>query len=41
MTLYKATLEQNNELDIEPQIKLARLMINLQSTQGLFVGIKH
>ena len=34
MTLYKATLEQNNELDIDPQNEPAKLMINLQLTQG-------
>lgn len=40
MTLYKASLEQTNGLDIEPQVEPARLMLNLQIAQGLALGIK-
>ena len=40
ITLYKATLEQNNKLDREPQIEQAKLMINLQITQGSSIGME-
>ena len=40
MTLYKATLEQIDDLDIEPQIEPTRLMLNLQVMQGSTIGIE-
>ena len=40
MTLYKATLEQISDLDTKPWIVPARLMLNLQVTQGSTIAIK-
>ena len=40
MTLYKAIPETINDLDTDPQIELAKLMLNLQVMQGSTMGVE-